>query len=472
MKGRHCEAGRKESPSMKRHCIWTSCCLFALYISAPIAHADVTVRECIKFPTGVAQAWYLPPSSGWKHLGYLTFNHLTSSDYVVTALVGLHEGNVAGTEVEYQITLDGAPHGWYVRRVPAGYPTSQVIRSVIANVSAGQHVLGLRARNLSTTQGVKYEMFWLTPLLVNGTETTKLTSTTTATSVGSAWTTVLQATPNVAAGKMAYLAAYLEHSSGTPNQYLEYRLLRSSVEISRWEDSVSDILRDGIHFSYIDKTPGTGAVSYELQTRNMAGASTTFGARSLDIQMIPQLTVFEASGTNFSVPGNGSWYDLVNTGWVSVSPASIGTYGSDGAGFAHFTYNGSFNNEALLQLTLESWNIGWSFEVGVRFVHGSSTGRELEALPSDWEQLGLKTTDQYRMTLQARGLCNTTNLNFSRAHFQVLAVPDSAGFVNPGTCSSVPSVCCSQFPSQCTVYTCEPSGELSQVSASGINCPL
>jgi len=457
---------------MKRHRVIIVGYALALYLISLPGGADVTVRECIKFPTGTAQAWSLPASSGWKHLGYLTFNHLTASDYVVTALVGLHEGNVSGTEVEYQITLDGSPHGWYVRRVPAGYPTSQVIRSVIPNVSAGQHVLGLRARNLSTTQAVKYEMFWISPLLVQGSETSKLVSSTTATSVGSAWSTILQATPNIAAGKMAYLAAYIEHSSGTPNQYLEYRILRSSVEISRWEDSVSDILRDGVHFSYIDTSPGSGAISYELQARNMVGGSTTLGARSLDIQTLPQLTVFEASGTNLSVPGNGNWYDLLSTSWQNVSSASIGSYGSDGSGFAHVTYNGTFNNEALLQLQLESFNLGWSFEVGVRFVHGSTTGRELEALPSDWEQLGLNTSHQYRVKLQARGLCNTTNLNFSRAHFQVLAVPDSTGFVNPGTCSSVPSVCCSRFPSQCTVYTCEASGELSQVAASGINCPL
>lgn len=72
----------------------------ALVLPATTAKADFTVRECIR-GAGSGQGWTLPASSGWKHIGFLTFNHLTDSDYVVTALVEEYEGNAAGTEVEY-----------------------------------------------------------------------------------------------------------------------------------------------------------------------------------------------------------------------------------------------------------------------------------------------------------------------------------------------------------------------------------
>lgn len=137
------------------------------------------------------------------------------------------------------------------------------------------------------------------------------------------------------------------------------------------------------------------------------------------------------------------------------------------------TYNGAFNNEALLQFDLESLNVGWVFEIGVRFVHVSNTGQELEALPSDWEQLGLQASHQYRMHLKARGLCTTSQkMTFSRVQFQVMVTPDNNGFVNPGTCEQAPWACCAQFPSQCTVYTCDASGELALVSVPGLNCPF
>lgn len=448
--------------------------VFAIgFLGSSAVSADFTVRECIKFPSVAGHAWHLPPSSGWKDLGSLTFNNLATSDFVVTALVELSEGNTPGTEVEYQIMLDGNPHGWFVRRVPAKYPTSQTIRSAISNVAAGTHTLGVRARNLSTTNGARFGMFWITPLLVPGTEITKFDQKSADVTAGSSWVDLLQTTATVSTGKMVYVAAYLETSAGTPNHSVLYRILRGGVEIHRFEDSVPGVLRDGVHFAFIDKTPGSGSVTYKVQAQTVTGSSTLFRSRSLAIQSVPQVTVYEGTATNVSVPSDGTWYTLANSPWLSPSASSIGGWGSDGAGFAHVTYNGSFNNEALLQLDLQSLGLGWTFEVGVRFVHGSNTGKELEALPSDWEQLGLQASDQHRVTLKARGLCTTSQpMSFSKVHFQVMATPDDNAFVNPGTCANAPWACCSQHPSQCSVYTCQESGQLSLVSGAGLNCPF
>jgi hypothetical protein len=449
--------------------------LFALVgiLWSASANADFTVRECIKGPGVQGKAWHLPPSSGWKNVGHLTFNHLASSDYIVRVLFDLSEGNTPGTEVEYQITLDGIPHGWYVRRVPAKYPTSQTIRSTIANVPAGQHTLGFRARNLSTTSGVRYGLFWISPLLVESTEATEFAGQCTPAAVSSSWVDVLQVSPTIPSGKMAHLDLYLETSAGTPSKNVLYRILRGGVEIERFQDSVPDVLRDGIHFAYVDKNPGSGTVNYRIQAQTIPSLTTTFGCRSVAVQSIPQVTVFEALGSNVAVPSDGSWHDLAFSPWTFPSSSSLGSVASDGWGFAHVTYDGAFNNEALLQFDLESLNGGWAFEVGVRWLHGSNTARELEALPSDWEQLGLQSSHQYRVVLKARGLCTTSqNMNFSRLRFQVLAIPDDNGFVNPGTCADAPWACCDRFPSQCTVYTCEASGELSLVSIPGLNCPF
>lgn len=332
--------------------------------------------------------------------------------------------------------------------------------------------MGIRARNLSATTAVKYSQFWITPLLVESTETTATQGASTDIAVGSSFTNILSTTATLASGKMAYIGAYLEIVGGTANHNLEYRILRGGIEIARFDDSVPDVLRDGVHFAAIDKTPGSGGISYSVEARNASGSTTTFRNRSLSVQSVPEVTVLEGLATGVTVPSDRNWNTIASSAWTVPSSSSIGLHGTDGSGFAHATYNGTFAKEALFRFDLEALSAGWHFEVGVRHVHGSNTGKELEALPSDWEQLGFTITDQYRINFQARGLCNTgENMTFSRAQFQIMVIPDNNRFVNPNTCAGTPTACCSMWPAQCTVYTCQASGELSVTPLSGINCP-
>lgn len=459
---------------MKHPHLWAprswSLLLLLLLCGATPAWADVTVRECIAADPGWAKAYRLPPNSGWTVLGTLQFNHQTASDYVASVMVELTEGNTANTWVEYQILLDGVAHGWYTGRVPERFRTTQIVRSIIANVPGGIHTLGIQARNLSTTTDVYYSRVWISPLLVEASETGAGGATVTPISVGTAWTTLFTTSLTTPTNRMNYLAGFLTVTGGTPLGGLEYRLVRGTTVIENFIDTVPDVLSDGVHMAFIDRYAPAGATTYKLEARITSGSTATIGARSLTVQTMPKFTVFEATTTsNVTVPANNAWYTVSSTPWQQLSATSVGSYGTDGSGFAHVTHTGAFNYSGELRFHLELLQPGLSFEVGWLEVHPVGQTR-LMANMSDWEQLGLNTSDHYRLSLQAKAACSQPGATqtLARTRFQVAVIPDSTPYTfHP--CSTHPGVCCANNPS-CLAYTCSMSPSLQVVSVPSWDC--
>lgn len=448
--------------------VWILLLMLGWPVPAP---ADVTVRECIAPSPGWAKAYRLPPSSGWTVLGTLEFNHQTTSDYIANVMVELTEGNTPNTRVEYQILLDGVAHGWYTRRVPERFRTTQILRSIIANVPGGIHTLGIQARNLSSSTNVYYSRVWISPLLVEGSETRKGGSTVTPASVGTSWTTLFTKSITTPSDRMNYLAGFVTITGGTPLGGLEYRFLRGSTEIDRFLDSVPDVMSDGVHLAHIDRYAPAGTNTYHLQARITSGTAATAGARSLHVQTMPKFTVFEGVTTsNVTVPSDGTWKTVSSTPWQQLSPASVGSYGTDGSGFAHVTHTGAYNYSGELRFHLELLEAGLSFEVGWLEVHPVGQTR-LMANQSDWEQLGLNTSGHYRLSLQAKGACSQPGATqmLARTRFQVAVIPDSTSYTfHP--CSTNPSVCCANNYPSCLVYKCTMSSSLQVVSVPVWNC--
>lgn len=454
---------------MKKSLATTGFLLFLASIPR-LAGADVTVRECILSPPPAGQAYLLPPSSGWKMIGSLQFNHQTASDYVVSVMLDFPESNTPDTLVEYQVMLDGTPHGWFTRRVPESFPTTQVLRAIIADVPSGIHNLGIRARNLGASN-VYYHRFWISPLLVESSEVSAWSSTTTPVAVGSSWTTIGQTTVSVAANHYAYLTGFSTVTGGTAGAALEYRFVRGTTEIDALYDTVPDVMSDGMHMAFVDRFPSVGSNTYKLEARSPSGSSVTIGSRELGTQTIPNFTVFEATSGAGSIPNDDTFYALSATPWMQIAPASIGIHGTDASGFAHFTYTGSLITEAEVQLELEFLSNGSKWEVGWMGVNPSGVTK-LEANMSDWEQLGLTDMDYYKMSFRARGLCQpaSTNLAFQETRFQVLVIPDNTPYTFH-SCTASPGTCCANNPTTCLAYSCTASGELAL--ASGIpsrNC--
>ncbi|HEV7515625.1 MAG TPA: hypothetical protein VGR07_04930, partial [Thermoanaerobaculia bacterium] len=273
--------------------------------------------------------------------------------------------------------------------------------------------------------------------------------------------------------KLVYTGFYVEVDSGAPQQPLEYRILRGTTTIADFRSSIPSHLPDGVHAGYIDPMPIVGIDTYVLQARSDSG-SVTIGNVELFAQTIPgAFTLFEGSAANVVAPADATWRTVVSSGFLPMKASSIGAYGTNGHGFATVTYSGVYSKEALLRFQLSAMTEGWSFEVGTSHVHGSSGQTRLEALASDWEQIGMNAGSLYRIDLQADGLCTTSqSLGFSQVRFQVLALPDVYGFVTPEVCQPQPRVCCANNSPPCTAYTCVPSGELAVTSSPGsLQCP-
>lgn len=132
------------------------------------------------------------------------------------------------------------------------------------------------------------------------------------------------------------------------------------------------------------------------------------------------------------------------------------------------TYNGAYNSEGLLRFNFIA---SQSWEVGVRYAHGTGGKTVLEGLISDWERMGFQAGTGYSVQLNGVGNCTSaSSLSAKSAQFQIIVLPDNDGFVTPAVCASHPTLCCSNFPS-CSVYTCS-AGTLNTVTAPGTNCPL
>lgn len=445
--------------------ILTTCFLF---LFSQAVHADLSVRECIKNSTG--GRWELPGDNAWHTVLTLEFNNQTVSDIVAQATVVYHEGpGQTGARVDYQLVLDGSTSFIMQHRPHTGYPTAKILRAVFPDVGADEHILEIRARNRSTFSAY-FSLAWLGPLLVEGSELTSTGSQTTSITTPSTntWTTLVSTSITPAAGKAIILGAYSAVSAGPLNQPIEYRILRNNTTtVGTFFDSVSSHLPSGQSFAVLDRSPGTGAITYTLQARTIGGA-TTFSSRQFLAQTVPgNLTVYEGTASNLTFPADANWHVIASSGPTVLSPASTGSQGTRGFGFATVTYNGAYNNEALLRFNFIA-NQPW--EVGVVHVHGTGGKTVMEGLMSDWERLGFTSGNSYSVELVGFGQCpSASSLSVKSARFQILVLPDNEGLVTPAACVNVPSTCCANAPS-CTVYTCTPG--LNVVSGPGTDCPI
>ncbi len=443
--------------------------LFSSLLLVPtLAYADLSVRECIKSPpTGTR--WELPGDSQWRTVLTLAFNNVLSSDIIAQAAIKYHEGpGQTGVRVEYQLVLDGVSSFTMQHRPHTGYPTTKMLRASFPDVVAGQHTLALRARSTSTFSAY-FALGWITPLLVESAEVSSsgAASGSLTTPNTNTWTTLVSTTVTPPSGKAVVLGAYAAVTGGPLNQLIEYRIQRDVTTLGTFYDSVSAYLPTGQHFAILDRSPGTSSVTYSLQARTIGGA-TTFSVRRLFSQTMPgDLTVYEGGAANVSIPADATWHPLVSSPPTVLASASRGPYGTKGFGIATVTYNGAYNNEALLRFNFLADQV---WEVGVVHVHGTGGKTVMEGLISDWERLGFEPGTTYSMQLVAVGQCSSpSNLAAKSAQFQVVVLPDNDGFVNSITCASHPGTCCSDWPN-CTVYTCTPG--LGTVSAPGTDCPI
>ncbi|HEX3131548.1 MAG TPA: hypothetical protein VH394_29700 [Thermoanaerobaculia bacterium] len=434
-----------------------------------VAQADLSVRECIKGPS--SGRWELPGDSVWRTVLTLQFSNVLSSDVIAQAAITYHEGpGQTGVKVEYQLVLDSVSSFTMQHRPQTGFPTAKMLRASFPDVAAGPHTLELRARSTSSFSAY-FAQAWLAPVLVESTEagSSGVASASLTTPSTNTWTTLVTTTVSPPSGRAVVLGAYSAATAGPLNQLIEYRILRGSTVIGTFFDSVGSYLPSGQSFAMMDRTPGSSSVTYSLQARTTGGA-TTFSTRRLLTQTIPgDLTVYEGSVTNVSIPADMAWHPLVSSSSVVLSPASVGPYGTRGFGFASVTYNGAYNNEALLRFNFLA-DKAW--EVGVRPVHGTGSKTVLEGLISDWERLGFSAGNSYSMQLNAVGQCSSgSNLSVRSARFQIVVLPDNDGFVTPVVCAAHPGTCCSDFPSTCSAYTCT-AGSLATVSGPGTDCPV
>lgn len=413
--------------------------------------AEVGVRECIAPAAAPGSAYRLAPDAVWRDVGTLRFNNNGASDTVISVVAEFTAGNRVNALVEYQITVDNNAVGTFTRRTPEVFPDTQAMRAVASGLADGIHVIALRARNLSS-QAVLYNRVWITPLLIDAGETTLRSNASTAVTVTSSWTNLAQLSIATPSSKMLYVAAYATVTGGSPLTNVQYRLTSANV-IDTFDDTVPDVMSDGAHVAALYKPPGTSTANYWFQARTL-GASFTVGAREMVVQTMPRFTVFEATGGAATVPNNGGWSTLISSPWIAIPDAARGMYGSDGSGYAYFTYTGAKTfGEARLDLEIQypppndHWEVGW---IGVH----PSGYRKLEGILSDWEQLGLDVGVNSRMHLQMRGICpGGPSLTVSKSRFQVAVVPDSYRFTG-APCSVNSDVCCANNSGVCLAYEC------------------
>ena len=445
-------------------------CVLAVAQSAP---AELDVRECIVGPSGSgAPRWKLPPDSEWYHIAFLDFNLEETSDAVLQASIGLAEGNTGGVEVEYQFTIDGQPTGFFVRRTSEDFPSRQRIQSITSSIAPGERTLGVRARNLGAVP-VTYFSMWITPLFVPTAEETTTATGGSTLVVPTTWTTLESISFSVGTAKTVFLSSYFQISSVSGASSLSYRLVGDGATLVEFESDVPTTLRDGVHLGFIDASLSAGSKTYVLEARATTG-SVTVGPRSVGAQAVPQVTVLDHEVEEAIFRGEGLPYSFGAGQFTALSSASIGTYGTDGYGFGHYVFEGSYPQEMLLQHSLTFRQSGAVFEVGVGHIHGPQGREDFEAMPTDWERLGLVSdgSEEYRIESLGIGLCSEPEpIQVKKARVQIAVLPDEGGFVAPYVCANAPQACCDQF-SACTIYECRESGELPVVQSPGIDCGI
>jgi hypothetical protein len=442
-------------------------CLVALTLCAQPARGDFDARECI-LQANIDGLWSLPGNSEYD-LGSTTFNTITASNFVVNATVMFYD-STAGTSVLYTISLDGLQFGGAKRMVPAVFPAVHQFRVFIPNVAAGVHTLAVHAKNLSPSP-VNYFLTWISPLLIDASETQQARSVSGRSTSGTAWTQLGAFTISPPAGKMVYLDSYAEVAAGHSGDPLEYQLLRNGTQIAHFTSAVPAFFPDSFEASFFDVNPDPNSNLYQFQVRSSNGSPTTFGTSTLHTETLPQVTLFDGSAANISIPADAVYHTIASSGWIPLMSSSLGPYGTSGHGAAVVTANESYQGSGLLQLMLRLRNTPSLPQVEVGICYAPGNAGTLNLLPdmSDWETLGLQANSFYKLDLQAVGNCTGSPArNFPEIRFQVLAVPDSAGVHADNNCKLSDNDCCSQHPA-CITYQCNPNPSIPRNTHADVN---
>ena len=263
--------------------------------------ADFDARECI-IQADQNGAWQVPGNTEYD-VATLKFNNLTASNFVVNAAAEMLD-STAGTSLLYTITLDGVSFGGFQRTVPAIFPAVHVIRAMIAAVPAGLHTITLHVKNQSAAS-VNFFLAWISPLLVEAVETQASRTTSGRATSGTAWTQLAALTLSPPAGKMVYLGGYAAVASGTSGNELEYQYTRNGSVLAHYTDVAPAFLPDSHQTAVIDPTPDPTSNTYALQVRSTTGSTTTFGTVTLQAETLPQVTLFDGSAENVTLPSVG-----------------------------------------------------------------------------------------------------------------------------------------------------------------------
>jgi hypothetical protein len=425
-------------------------CVAVAFLSRLPAQADFDARECI-LQYDQNGTWVVPGNSEYD-IGTLKFNNLTSSNFVVNAAAEILD-STPGTELFYTVALDGIQYGGAKRMVPAVFPAAQVFRVFIPAVPAGLHTLALHVKNLSAAP-VNFFLFWISPLLVESSESQQSRSVTGRATSGTAWAQLAALTVSPQAGEMVYLDGYAEVAAGASGNELEYQFLRNGTILAHFTSAVPGSFPDSFESSVIDRTPDPTSDLYQFQVRSTTGSATSFGLSSLQSETLPQVTLFDGSAQNVTIPSDATWHTIASSGYLPLMSSSVGSFGTSGHGMAFATANESYSAAGLMEFLMSLRQELSQFELGVLYAPGSAGVLSLEPAMSDWETFGLQANFSYKLDLQAAGNCaGSPARSFPEARFQVLALPDNLGIQADNTCSLAAGDCCSQHPS-CIAFQC------------------
>lgn len=306
----------------------------------------------------------LPPSSGWKTIGRLEYQLASPSDVVLSVRLAYAEDTYPNGNVRYRFLVDGASAGPIFKvRTPEHAQDGDLLKAFKANRS-GTIEIEIQAENLETVSGrdVYYNEVWLSPLLVDSSQTTVNTSNNPAQAVSSSstWKTLVTLPSISQGGKRVYLGAFVKPTSGW-NQAYDLAIFRGSTELHRFRLKTPDSDPSGESVAFF--TPvASGSQTYSLRARLASGSSTVSLANNwlFGVTVPGGWTLFEKDGlaSNVSVSGNGRTpTELTTVAFTQVSKISSDSLGtcpngpsakcwSLGHGFAYFTTTaGSHENE-------------------------------------------------------------------------------------------------------------------------------
>jgi hypothetical protein len=463
-----CVAGSATSARRSPRCIAFATPVLLLLVWCAPAQADFDSRECI-VQSDSSGLWEVPGNSEYD-VATLKFNNLTASNLVVHA-VGMFYGSTAGTSLIYTIVLDGVSYGGFKHVVSAIFPDKHIVRAFIPAVAAGLHTLTVHVKNQSSSP-VSYFLMWISPLLVESSETQASRSTSGRSTSGTGWTQLAAIVMSSPAGKMVYLGGYVEVNSGTSGNELEYEYLRNGVVLAHYTDVTPTTFPDSHQAAIIDPTPDPTSNTYSIQVRSTTGSATTFGTATLQTETVPQVTVFDGTAQNVTIPSDNTFHTIASSGYLPLMSSSEGAYGTKGHGFAYATAHESYAAAGFLELLLNLRDPILNFEVGVLYSPGSNGAFNLEPDISDWETLGLQTGSYNKIDLIAAGNCTSSSpRTFPESRFQVMAVPDNMGITADNNCHTNFNNCCSQHPS-CIAYQCTFNSAIPRNTHASVNACL